>query len=97
MRSVLIFATAMMLGACASGSSTPRPRLPTDAEVEQYNAQVPREQQIVCRMETKLGSRFPRRACYRVGYLEELNDQGQDVVDLMQIDGLLDSPLHYQF
>ncbi len=87
----------MTLAGCASNSSNPRPRLPTDAEVEQYNAQVPREQQIVCRMETRLGSRFRRRACYRVAYLESLNDQGQDVVDLMQIDGLLDSDLHYQF
>jgi hypothetical protein len=97
MKHILLALTAVAIAGCASDSSTPKPRLPTDAEVEQYNAQAPREQQIVCRMETRLGSRFARRACYRVGYLEDLNDQGQDVVDLMQIDGLLDSPLHYQF
>jgi len=68
--------------------------MPTNAEIEQYNAIAPHEQQIVCRLEAELGSRFKRRVCYRRGYLESMEKQGQSVVDAMRQDGLLDNPLY---
>ena len=91
---ILMISVACLLTSCAS-NDTPRPRMPTDAELEFYNAQVPHEQQIVCRMETRLGSRFKRRACYRVGDIEAAAAQGQRVVDLMEIDGLVRNPLGF--
>jgi hypothetical protein len=69
--------------------------MPTDAELEFYNAQVVHEQQIVCMEVTPLGSRFSRRECYRVGDLEAAAEQGQRVVDLMEIDGLVGNPLGF--
>ena len=84
----------LLLAGCASESLTPIPRLPTAAEIEQYNALAPHEEQIVCMLQSELGSRFKRRVCYRRGYLESMEKQGQAVVDLMRQDGLLDSPLH---
>ena len=47
-------------------------RLPTDAEVEQYNAQVAPEDRIVCRVETPVGSNIPVRRCYRAREIEEV-------------------------
>jgi hypothetical protein len=47
-------------------------RLPTDAEVEQYNAQVSPEDRIVCRVETPVGSNIPVRRCYRAREIEEV-------------------------
>jgi hypothetical protein len=47
-------------------------RLPTDAEVEQYNAQVAPEDRIVCRVETPVGSNIPIRRCYRAREIEEV-------------------------
>ncbi len=93
----LLFLTLILglLTGCAS-AATPRPRLPTDAEVERYNAIAPEEDHISCFTRTELGSRFPRRSCYRVADLESQKDQGQAVVDLMRIDGLLDSPIGLQ-
>jgi hypothetical protein len=85
---------ACWLSACAS-NITPRPRLPTDAELEFYNAQVPHEQQIACIEVTPLGSRLARRECHRLGDLEAAAAQGQRVVDLMEIDGLSTNPLGF--
>jgi len=48
-------------------------RLPTDAEVEQYNAQVAPEERIVCRAETPVGSNIPVRRCYRAREIEEIS------------------------
>lgn len=48
-------------------------RLPTDAEVEQYNAQVDPSERIVCRQETQVGSNIPSRKCYLVRNLEEVS------------------------
>ncbi len=96
MRNFLFSILALgLLASCASNSES-RPRLPTDAEVEQYNALAPEEDHIACFTRTELGSRFPRRQCYRVADLEAQKGQGQHVVDLMQIDGLLDSPFNLQ-
>lgn len=46
-------------------------RLPTDAEVEQYNAQVAPEERIICRDETAVGTNIPQRKCRLVRDLEE--------------------------
>jgi len=78
---------------CAVTELTPQLPTPTPAEVEQYNAVVPYEEQIVCLMETELGSRFKRRKCYTRGYLDSRDNQGQAVVDAMQQDGLIQNPV----
>ncbi|MEX0963929.1 MAG: hypothetical protein WDZ52_07820 [Pseudohongiellaceae bacterium] len=85
-----------ILASCAASETEDRPRLPTDAEVAYYNSIAPEEDHITCFTRTELGSRFPRRSCYRVADLEAQRGQGQAVVDLMQIDGLLDSPFGLQ-
>lgn len=46
-------------------------RLPTDAEVEQYNAQVAPEERIVCRDETRVGTNIPQRTCRYIRDMEE--------------------------
>ncbi len=57
-------ALALLLAACATADPDYTPtRLPTEAEVEQYNANVPEEEQITCRTETPVGSNIPRRVC----------------------------------
>lgn len=96
MSKLLLSILALSLLAGCVSSATPRPRLPTDAEVEQYNALAPEEDHVACITRIELGSRSPRRSCYRVADLEAQKNQGQSVVDLMQIDGLLDSPFGLQ-
>ncbi len=91
-KALLLLLFIGVLVSCASSDSEDRPRLPTDAEVAYYNSIAPEEDHITCFTRTELGSRFPRRYCYRIADLEAQRDQGQAVVDLMQIDGLLDSP-----
>jgi len=54
----------VILSSCvAPGESEPFRRLPTPAEVEQYNASVPPEERIVCRSEIPVGSNIPVRKC----------------------------------
>jgi len=76
------------LAACAASESGERTRLPTDAEVAYYNSLAPEEDHITCVTRTELGSRYPRRSCYRTMEFEASN-----ALDLIQIDGLLTSPL----
>lgn len=83
----------LLLAACASDNLTPRLPVPTAAEVEQYNALVPYEEQIVCLMESELGSRFKRRNCYTRAFLDARDNQGQEVVDAMRQDGLIQNPI----
>lgn len=45
--------------------------MPTDAEVEQYNASVPPEEQIVCREEVQVTTHIPRRICRLIVDMEE--------------------------
>jgi hypothetical protein len=53
-----------ILSSCVSpGESEPYRRLPTPAEVEQYNASVPPEERIICRTEIPVGSNIPVRKC----------------------------------
>lgn len=56
-------ATVILSGCVAPGESEPFRRLPTPAEVEQYNASVPPEERIVCRSEIPVGSNIPVRKC----------------------------------
>lgn len=86
---------ASVLASCAASDLEDRPRLPTDAEVVYYNSIAPEEDHIACFTRIELGSRFPRRSCYRVADLEAYEGQEQNVVDLMRIDGLLDSPFGF--
>jgi len=74
---VIIINLTVLLTACAAvepqpdvDQQAPR-RLPTDAEVEQYNAQVDPDDRIVCRRETKVGTNIPRRVCRLVRDVRE--------------------------
>ena len=69
-------AVALLLGTCAApppagDDGQPAARLPTDAEVEQYNAQVDPDERIICRDEVPVGSNIPRRTCRYVRDIEE--------------------------
>lgn len=68
-QTALLLGVALLLGACAMEPATPV-RMPTDAEVEQYNASVPPEERIVCRDEIPVGSNIPRRLCRRIADME---------------------------
>jgi len=46
-------------------------RMPTPAEVEQYNAMVPPEERIVCRSEIPVGSNIPVRKCRLMSDIDE--------------------------
>ncbi len=72
----LVSILLLALTACASpppDETREVQRLPTDAEVEQYNAQVAPEDRIVCRAETPVGSNIPVRRCYRAREIEEIS------------------------
>jgi len=65
----------LLLGACSvPEGQEPDSRMPTDAEVEQYNASVAPDEHIVCRMETPVSSNIPRRVCRMVRDIEEASD-----------------------
>ena len=72
--------TGLMLAACAApqnnltteaGEEVTQRRLPTDAEVEQYNAQVEPKDRIVCRDEVTVGSNIPQRKCRLIMDIDE--------------------------
>lgn len=86
---------ASVLVSCAASETQDRPRLPSDAEVVYYNSIAPEEDHIACFTRIELGSRFPRRSCYRLADLEAFEGQEQNVVDMMQIEGLLASPFGF--
>jgi hypothetical protein len=46
-------------------------RMPTPAEVEQYNAMVPPEDRIICRSEIPVGSNIPVRKCRLISDIDE--------------------------
>lgn len=73
-RHCLLLASAVLFTACVSEPAADSPRLPTDAEVEQYNASVPPEEHIICRMETPMGTNIPRRVCRYVKDISETSD-----------------------
>ncbi len=66
---LLLPAAVMFLASCSMTPATPI-KMPTDAEVEQYNASVAPEKRIVCRDETPVGTNIPRRVCRRIADLE---------------------------
>ena len=70
-----LFSVLITSAACAtSPDNAGSPRLPTDAEVEQYNAQVEPEDRIVCRWEIPIGSNIRKRKCRMVRDVEETSD-----------------------
>lgn len=68
---LVTMALLVLAGCTAPGEREPTRRLPTDAEVEQYNALVPQEEHIVCRMEASVQTNIPRRVCRLVRDIEE--------------------------
>jgi len=71
--------TLVLVSACVTEPSDSQgaensPRLPTDAEVEQYNASVPPEEHIICRMEKPVGTNIPKRVCRYVRDVAETSD-----------------------
>lgn len=73
LEAVLVCSALLLLISCAvsPGESRQTSRLPTDAEVEQYNAQVPPEERIVCRDEVTVGTNIPQRKCRYIRDIEE--------------------------
>lgn len=62
---VLLFACLLMSSCITAEEASKRKasRVPTPAEVEQYNALVPPEERVVCRSEIPVGSNIPVRKC----------------------------------
>ncbi len=71
-----LLASSVLLGCSANPDRQPT-RMPTDAELEQYNASVEPEDRIECRLEKPLGSRISQRVCRRVSSIEEVSDLTQ--------------------
>ena len=67
---------ATTLAAC-NLSEREEPRLPTEAEIEQYNASADPEDRIICRDEKPFGSRISQRVCRRAGDIEDVSDLSQ--------------------
>ena len=63
----------ILTAACVAPGESSSNRLPTDAEVEQYNASVDPSKRIMCRDERRVRSRIPVRVCRRVADLEALS------------------------
>ena len=63
----------ILLASCVAPPSeeSQQNRLPTDAEVEQYNASVTPEERIVCRNERQIGTNILKRVCRYVVDVEE--------------------------
>lgn len=61
----------LLLSTCAAKPGGYVRKLPTDAEVAQYNASVEPEERIVCRRETPVGTNVPRRMCR---YIRDIED-----------------------
>ena len=68
---VAIVAGVSLLSACAVEPGGYVRKLPSDAEVAQYNASVEPDERIVCRRETPVGTNVPRRLCR---YIRDMDD-----------------------
>jgi hypothetical protein len=68
---VAIIAGLSLLSACAVEPGGYVRKLPSDAEVAQYNASVEPDERIVCRRETPVGTNVPRRLCR---YIRDMED-----------------------
>lgn len=64
--------------AVSRGGTSSASHEPSDAQIEQYNSQVPAERQIVCRMETPVGSNIARRVCRELRDIEEAREFHQE-------------------
>lgn len=71
---ILLGIASSLLACAATPADAPEHRLPTDAEVEQYNTQVAAEDRIVCRQEIPVGTNIPQRICRLVVDVEETSD-----------------------
>ena len=77
----IILTLLSLLTACVVPSDENQPvagsglqRLPTDAEVEQYNASVDPDDRIVCHREIPVGSNIPKRVCRLVKDVQETSE-----------------------
>jgi hypothetical protein len=64
----------LLISSCMTAEEArerPASRMPTPAEVEQYNAMVPPEERIVCRSEIPVGSNIPVRKCRLLSDIDE--------------------------
>lgn len=70
----------LALIACASvpAGESAEQRLPTDAEVEQYNASVSPDERIICRQEIPVGTNIPKRVCRLVQDIQETSQFHRD-------------------
>lgn len=76
---IAVLSLLLLLAACANNpDSEPRSRLPTDAEVEAYNAQVSAAERIVCRREIPVGTYIPKRVCRLQGDIDDTSNLHRD-------------------
>jgi hypothetical protein len=61
-----------------AGTQEPTQRLPTDAEVEQYNASVAPDERIICREEIPVGTYISKRVCRLVKDIQETSELHRD-------------------
>lgn len=76
-RTALLLCIFPLLAACVAdgeGGSNNFRQLPTDAEVDQYNATAKEGEEIVCRVETQVGTNIPKRVCRYVRDIAETSD-----------------------
>ncbi len=74
---LLVSSLTLFMGCEALKEAGQGGRMPTASEIEQYNASVPPEDQIVCSREKPTGSRIAQVTCRRAGTLEEISDLTQ--------------------
>lgn len=67
---LLFSITLASLSACHFEPAKPI-HMPTDAEVEQYNASVPAVERIACQEEVQVTTHIPRRICRLLINMEE--------------------------
>ena len=77
MKNILIITLALTFIACAS--SLPNFNTMSDAEIAEYNRKVSTWNQVICREETHIRSRIPRRRCLtRIAWQQDvISDVGQ--------------------
>lgn len=69
--SILLCLLASSCISSEQASQRPPSRMPTPAEIEQYNAMVAPEERIVCRNEIPVGSNIPVRKCRLMSDIDE--------------------------
>ena len=74
---VALVAVMGLVASCTVDPERQSKRMPTEAEIEQYNASVEPEDRIICRNEKPFGSRITQRVCRRSGKIDEISDLSQ--------------------